>query len=239
MPQKSSPVKKQPSDLCVGFTFSRRSSAADSVADFGKIANAISSYFNPRSSKVAIITESAARDSLHLRFLVRMREGTASASVRKALTRSLTNHASVSKDSIPLTVTTCDSEQKERLDKSELTKIEWNFPGASVRAATVATGDVQPKSESRAFSPRNATKAPWGFAPVPAVVLGSCTSAKSLGSGENSLRFTAAGTSRVPFLFITAKRCLLVRWQAMSIGSPYPSSVENVQPARLLSSRSL
>jgi len=201
MPSKNSPGKKKPSDFNVGFTFTR-SSAADSVADYSKIANIISTYINQRSSKIIIIAQIAAREFLNLRFLVRIPEGTGSAGVIKTLRNHLQSYASVSKESIKLSILPCDSDEKQRLDMSEFTKIEWKFPGASFQAATLASGDTQPQSKVRAFSPRNATEASsWCWAPAPAVVLGSCTSAKA-DSGEN-VRVTAAGT--FPFLFLVVR----------------------------------
>lgn len=214
MPTSDSPCgKKKPSDLYVQFRF-KASSAAESVAKYSHLANEISTYINQRSSKIVIITEKFAGNTLDLRFLVRIPEGITPDGVKKFLNGTALSRSNVEKRDTWCTVAYCDSNQIQLLDSSESAKIEWKFPGASFQAETLASRDVQPQSKVRAFSPRNATEAsPCCWPPVPAVLLGSFFShgAKqdlSLSSGENSqLRVTAAGTFPFLFKFIAAKSC--------------------------------
>ena len=116
----------------------KNTSHSDSI----RIANTVSTFINPRSSKIVMLNETSSLNALDLNFLVRM--SITGRSARKTLTEHLTRALGEgTKVLLTCNFKNCDSEQAIRLELSECTRIEWKFCCSSSPVLTVLSSEAQ------------------------------------------------------------------------------------------------
>jgi hypothetical protein len=159
-----------------------------------KIAKEVSTFINRRSSKIVILNETLSLNALELHFLVRM--SISGSSAKKTLTRYLI--LALGKNTqVHLTcdVKTCQSEQTNRLEFSECTRIEWKFCSSSSPVVTVLSSEAKSNvTEQQNPNGDNQAAAEAGDGAVAEVSLG-------LRASElETLSITAAGIHPRPLM---------------------------------------
>jgi hypothetical protein len=111
-------------------------------SDSIKLANEVSIFINRRSLKIVMLNETLSPNALDFHFLVRM--STSGSSARKTLLGYLYNALSKNSQTLlSLDVMKCNSEQTNRLDISECTRIEWKFCSSSSPVVTVLSSEAK------------------------------------------------------------------------------------------------
>ena len=169
-----------------------------SHSDSIKIANAVSTFFNDRSSKIVMLNETLSINALELKFLARM--SITAKSARTTLNGHLTNALGVGTQTLlTVNVKTCSAEQANSLELSECTRIEWKFYCPSSPVLTVLSSKAQSNVTEQPQNPR-------GVGQAAAAAVFSCYGAADEASLNLSViesetsSMTAAGAYPRPFM---------------------------------------
>jgi hypothetical protein len=173
------------------------SAKIESYSDSIKIANEVSTYINYRSLKIVMLNETSSLNALELNFLVHLRDSITAKAARRSLIKHIRNALGNSTQTlVTCKVTECQSNQTNRLELSECTRIEWTFCCSCSPVVTALSSEAQ----SNVTEQQN----PNGDSQATAEAVFSCDSAladASLGLRvSETSSITAAGVHPSPFM---------------------------------------